>query len=150
MLTFSFAFAIICFAILLLFFSGLPNLKTCLLPHSVCLTEPDHKNRLAVILITFLYAIVAFWHLGNTDSPQTFVPMEGHSVRLTLLGSAKLNQLVLFPGVGQGEYLIESLIPVLFRIMLQSLNGNISLSQFRKTHATSASSALAESHGLEN
>ena len=108
MLTFSFAFAIICFAILLLFFSGLPNLKTCLLPHSVCLTEPDHKNRLAVILITFLYAIVAFWHLGNTDSPQTFVPMEGHSVRLTLLESAELNQLVLFPGVGQGEYLIES------------------------------------------
>ncbi|MBQ9662891.1 MAG: glycosyltransferase family 39 protein [Oscillospiraceae bacterium] len=107
MLTFSFAFAILCFAVLLLFFSGLPNLGTCELPCFDGETEPDHKNRLAVMLITLIYAFVAFWNLGSTDSPQSFVPMEGQSVRLDLPDNADIDRLVLFPGVGQGEYSIE-------------------------------------------
>lgn len=35
MLTPSFAFAVLTFVLLLLFFSGLPNLKTCELPHAL-------------------------------------------------------------------------------------------------------------------
>jgi len=107
MLTPSFAFAVLCFVLLLLFFSGLPNLKTCELPHSLKKNEPDRQNRLAVMIVTILYAICAFWNLGNTRSPQTFVPMEGRDVILRLPENCLPERLVLFPGVGQGNYSIE-------------------------------------------
>ena len=107
MLTPSFAYAVLCFVLLLLFFSGLPNLKTCELPHSLKKNEPDRQNRLAVMIVTILYAICAFWNLGNTRSPQTFVPMEGRDVILRLPENCLPERLVLFPGVGQGNYSIE-------------------------------------------
>ena len=107
MLTPSFAFAVLTFVLLLLFFSGLPNLKTCELPRMLMKNEPDRQNRLAVMLITLLYALCAFWNLGNTASPQTFAPMEGRDVILRLPGSTMPDRLVLFPGVGQGTYSIE-------------------------------------------
>ena len=107
MLTPSFAFAVLTFALLLLFFSGLPNLKTCELPRTLMKSEPDRLNRLAVMLITVLYAVCAFWNLGNTRSPQTFVPMEGRDVILRLPENTVPDRLVLFPGVGQGSYSVE-------------------------------------------
>ena len=107
MLTPSFAFAVLTFVLLLLFFSGLPNLKTCELPRTLMKSEPDRQNRLAVMLITVLYALCAFWNLGNTRSPQTFVPMEGRDVILRLPENTVPDRLVLFPGVGQGSYSIE-------------------------------------------
>ena len=107
MLTPSFAFAVLCFVLLLLFFSGLPNLKICELPHSLKKNEPDRQNRLAVMLVTILYAFCAFWNLGNTRSPQTFVPMEERDVILRLPENCIPDRLVQFPGVGQGNYSIE-------------------------------------------
>ena len=108
MLTVSFVFAVICFAFLLLFFTGVPNLRTCRLPLSSVTNEPDQiKNRLAVMLITLVYAVSAFWNLGNTRSPQTFVPMQERSVVMELREEQVPVQLVLFPGVGQGKYDIE-------------------------------------------
>ena len=107
MLTPSFAFAVVCFVLLLLFFSGLPNLRTCELPRTLMKSEPDRQNRLAVMLITVLYTLCAFWNLGNTASPQTFVPMEGRDVILRLPENTVPDRLVLFPGVGQGSYSVE-------------------------------------------
>ncbi len=107
MLTPSFAFAVLTFALLLLFFSGLPNLKTCELPRTLMKSEPDRQNRLAVMLISVIYAVCAFWNLGNTRSPQSFVPMEGRDVILRLPEDTVPDRLVLFPGVGQGTYSIE-------------------------------------------
>ena len=107
MLTPSFAFAVLTFALLLLFFSGLPNLRTCELPRTLMKSEPDRQNRLAVMLITVLYTLCAFWNLGNTRSPQSFVPMEGRDVILRLPENTVPDRLVLFPGVGQGSYSVE-------------------------------------------
>ena len=107
MLTPSFAFAVLTFVLLLLFFSGLPNLRTCELPPTLLKNEPDRQNRLAVMLIILLYALCAFWNLGNTASPQTFAPMEGRDVILRLPEGSVPDRLVLFPGVGQGSYSIE-------------------------------------------
>ncbi len=106
-LTFSFAFAVLCFLLLLVFFSGLPDLSICRLPGPSRKNEPDRQNRLAVLLLTLVYAVLAFWHLGNRESPQTFVPMAGQSVVLALPENALPTQLALFPGVGEGSYNIE-------------------------------------------
>ena len=99
-LTSSFAFVVLCFVLLLLFFSGLPDLSTCRLPWPTRKNEPDRQNRLAVLLITLIYAGFAFWNLGNTRSPRTFVPMQGSAVVLALPENALPTQLILFPGVG--------------------------------------------------
>ena len=107
MLTASFAFAVACFALLLLFYSGMPPLRSCELPAPGNLNEPDRQNRLAVMLITVVYAFAAFWNLGNTVSPQTFTPMEGRSAVFELTADEMPYRLVLFPGVGQGNYSVE-------------------------------------------
>ena len=107
MLTFSFAFAVLCFIFLILFFSGLPDLRICNLPYTKSEAEPDrHKNRLAVLIITIIYSLLTFWHLGNLQSPQSFVPMESNRFQISLPKSDTF-RLAIFPGVGQGEYSIE-------------------------------------------
>ena len=69
--------------LLIAFFSGLPLLSCCALPEA-CERRFDRRDALILALITLLYALVAFRNLGNTRSPESFVPMEGRSVVLTL------------------------------------------------------------------
>lgn len=109
MLTVSFIFAVICFVILLLFFSRVPNIRTCELPSTrQSDDEPDQKPfRLAVLLIMFVYALSSFWNLGSLQSPQTFVPMNERAAIVTLSEESVPDRLILFPGVGQGNYNIE-------------------------------------------
>ena len=93
--------------LLIAFFSGLPLLSRCALPEA-CERRFDRRDALILALITLLYALVAFWNLGNTRSPESFVPMEGRSVVLTLPEGAEAETLQLFPGVGIGGYAIET------------------------------------------
>ena len=55
-----------------------------------------------------VYGAVAFYHLGNTRSPEGFVPMEGRSVTLTLPEEGEPEEFWLFAGVGAGNYAIEA------------------------------------------
>ena len=111
MLSVAFVFAILCFAFLVFFFAGLPNLKTCELPNSRDFSENRRlKEYVPILWITLLYALAAFWNLGNCTSPESFMPMEGESVILDLTSEqyeAEPLTLILFPGVGIGEYDIE-------------------------------------------
>ena len=93
--------------LLIAFFSGLPLLSRCALPEA-CERRFDRRDALILALITLLYALVAFRNLGNTRSPESFVPMEGRSVVLTLPEGAEAETLQLFPGVGIGGYAIET------------------------------------------
>ncbi len=91
------------------FFSALPALKTCAPPrpskrHSRRLTRLDW---LLLDLLTLAYAAVAIWNLGNTDSPESFVQMEGREAVLTLPADAEPASLQLFCGVSTGSYEIE-------------------------------------------
>ncbi len=130
MLSISHLFALLCFGFLLFFFAGLPNLKTCPLPTYVqrnnrnqyragrikvnddCDTAQEyHDNKLryglALTAIILVYSVAAFWNLGNKESPETFAPMAGENAVLDFGASSKPSVLVLFPGVGIGEYQIE-------------------------------------------
>ena len=85
--------------LLLVFFLTLPNLNTCALP----LEQPPEGGRrrsrlpgaersrtlswadaLPILLITLVYAATAFFRLGSMTDPESFVPMAGQSVLLTL------------------------------------------------------------------
>ena len=111
MLSVAFIFAILCFAFLIFFFAGLPNLKTCELPNSRDFSENSRlKENVPVLVLTLIYTGAAFWNLGNSISPESFMPMEGECAILDLSSvryEAEPLTLILFPGVGIGEYDIE-------------------------------------------
>ena len=111
MLNASVLFAVLCFLALLLFFSGLPNLRTCDLPTGTAETvDPSKKRmleRVLILIVTLIYAFSAFWNLGNRQSPQSFILMEGKAVVLEISDPATEQVLALFPGIGIGTYLIE-------------------------------------------
>ena len=91
--------------LLIIFYLGLPDLHSCTL-------RGEGKRRLdrvdAALMagISLAYALVAFWNLGNTQSPESFVNMENRSVTVEL-GQGSADSLMLFSGVGIGEYTIE-------------------------------------------
>ena len=93
--------------LLFAFFALLPDLRRCELP---CAPVRRFTAADAVILalIMLVYGAVAFYHLGNTRSPEGFVPMEGRSVTLTLPEEGDPEALWLFAGVGAGNYAIEA------------------------------------------
>ena len=94
--------------LLTLFFLSLPDLRSC------ALTDPDKtRHRLgradAVIMavITLLYAGVAFWKLGNTESPESFVNMENRTESIELdINGGTVTHLMVYEGVGIGSYSI--------------------------------------------
>lgn len=111
MLTSSILFAVLCFLGLLLFFSGLPNITYCSLPpDSSEAFSSSGKKKIEILLvigITAAYAFFAFWNLGKTSSPQTFVSMAGKTITIEIEEEQRISQIALFPGVGAGNYQIE-------------------------------------------
>ena len=93
--------------LLIAFFSGLPLLSRCALPEARS-RRFDRRDGLFLAFVTLVYAAVAFWNLGDTRAPESFVPMEGRSVVLTLPEGAEAETLWLYPGVGIGSYAIET------------------------------------------
>ena len=108
MLNSTFLFTVVCFVFLIIFFAGLPDLKNCPLPGQMHDATGSNRRHAAITLaVTFLYAFAALWNLGNRTSPETFVPMSGKSAVIDFNGESSPDQIVLFPGVGTGEYQIE-------------------------------------------
>ena len=118
-------FPILTVLLLLCFALTLPDLRRCILP---CGEPPAARGRkgrrasapglpaadrsralgrrdlLPVLAITLVYALTAFFRLGDTAAPQSFVPMEGRSVEFLLPEGGFPSRILLYPGVGQGEY----------------------------------------------
>lgn len=94
--------------LLTLFFLSLPDLRSC------ALTDPDkarHKlgraDAIIMAVITLLYALVAFWKLGNTESPESFVNMENRTESIELdISGGTVTHLMVYEGVGIGSYSI--------------------------------------------
>ena len=94
--------------LLTLFFLSLPDLRSC------ALTDPDkarHKlgraDAVIMAVIMLLYALVAFWKLGNTESPESFVNMENRTARIELdISGGTVTHLMVYEGVGIGSYSI--------------------------------------------
>lgn len=102
------ALPVICVGLIVLFFAGLPNLKHCALPSATAAERGFRRADLAPLLvITLIYGAFAFCGLGNRQSPESFVPMSGESAVISLPDGAVPSSIMLFSGVGSGEYEIE-------------------------------------------
>ena len=107
---------------------SLPDLKNCTLKrdeaHSHTLTRID---ALIMAIICLLYGAVAFFRLGNTQSPESFVNMENKTAEITLdLNGGQVSHLMLYTGIGIGDYYIE---------YTTDGSDHYVLGQFRQSHA---------------
>ena len=102
---------------------AMPNPLRCTLPGELPPTtkngrrhEPMSRDRsralsrrdiLPLLLVTLLYAFAAFFRLGSTAAPQSFVPMEGQEATIELPEGVYPSRILLYPGVGMGSYALE-------------------------------------------
>ena len=92
--------------LIVLFFLGLPGLKTVSLPQA----RDRHMGRrdaLFITLLTLLYAAVAFWNLGDSRAPQTVRSLDGESALIDLGGQETVSRVQFYTGIGQGSYTFE-------------------------------------------
>ena len=87
------------------FYLGLPPLGNCPLPSPGTKKDNWRLDALLMAAITGVYALTAFYDLGDTTAPQSFVPMAGHEAVFAL--SEHPAELMLYTGVGMGGYRIE-------------------------------------------
>ena len=91
--------------LLIIFYLHLPDLQSCSLQrpggHRL-----DRVDAALMAGISLVYACVAFWNLGDTRAPESFVNMEQRSATVELEESGA-RELMLYCGVGIGEYSIE-------------------------------------------
>ena len=114
--------------LLMVFFLALPELK-----YSI-LKDPEREryaikraDALIMALISLCYGAVAFYRLGNMDSPESFVDMRDKTAYLELeLSEERVTRLMLYTGIGIGGYTIE-----------YTTDGvdNYVLAEFKQSHA---------------
>ena len=90
------------------FFLFLPALKDCALPASrgkKLSREAKTLERIAVALVTLLYAFTAFSHLGDRAAPQSgYRFSEGESVTLELKENSELSRAMVYSVIGTGGF----------------------------------------------
>ena len=91
--------------LLIIFYLGLPDLHSCRLKREGG-RRLDRLDAALMAGISLVYACVAFWNLGDTQAPESFVNMEQRSVTVELEESGA-SELMLYSGVGIGEYTME-------------------------------------------
>ncbi len=91
--------------LLIIFFMYLPDLRRCTLPEfGIKKYQRGLAPHLPILIISLVYAMLAFYNLGNKSSPESFHNMQGESVLLELTEAEQVSHLMLFPGVGMGNY----------------------------------------------
>lgn len=98
-------FPVLTAALILLFYLCLPPLQSCAMPKR---SRSGRGERLAVALVTLLYALAAFSHLGDTRAPQSsHVFSEGESLTLELDGTHELSRAMAYSVLGTGGYTLS-------------------------------------------
>ena len=68
----------------------------------------EWKDALPLLLLTAVYAVTAFWSLGNTSAPQSFLQLqEGETVTFTARETFSLSRVEYYTGLWTGSYRLE-------------------------------------------
>ena len=99
-------FLLLTLALIGAFFCFLPPLKSCALPSArgkKLSREAKSGERIAVILVTLLYALAAFSHLGDAKAPQTsHIFSDGEEFVLELEEDSELSRAMVYSVIGAG------------------------------------------------
>ena len=116
-----------CFLLIAVFFMLLPDLRSCALGGKNAARRLGKTDALLMALLALGYAALAFTGLGNTESPQSFVNMEGRSAALRPgANGGAVSRLMVFTGVGIGRYTID---------YIDDAGGSIPLAELEQSHA---------------
>ena len=103
-------FPILTAALICVFYLFLPPLQSCALPSAARgkARSAASGERLAVLLVTLLYAFTAFFRLGERSAPQTsLVFSEGGGIELELEEAHELGGAMLYSVIGTGGYTLS-------------------------------------------
>ena len=108
---FTLLFPILTALLIMGFFCFLPPLQSCVLPVRADIKPRRAASRgeaLAVVLVTLLYAIAAFSHLGDRSAPQSSLAFtEGDSLTLELDGTHELSRAMAYSVLGTGGFAVS-------------------------------------------
>ena len=102
----TYLFPIAAALLIVLFYLGLPDLKTIPLPGDGG-KDLSRRDALPLTLITLVYALVAFWNLGDAQAPQTVRSLDNESALIELDGETPIARMLIYTGIGQGSYTFE-------------------------------------------
>lgn len=75
---------------------------------SAPLHRMQKKDALPLLLLTVVYAATAFWNLGNTQAPQSYLNMKsGDSVTFTTSETVSISRIEYYTGLWTGSYELE-------------------------------------------
>ena len=98
----TYLFPIAAALLIVLFYLGLPDLKTIPLPGDGG-KDLSRRDALPLTLITLVYALVAFWNLGDTQAPQTVRSLDNESALIELDGETPIARMLIYTGMRIGE-----------------------------------------------
>ena len=93
--------------LIVLFFAGLPALQVCPPPQKLADGRRGWRSHWFILLLTLVYTVVAFVHLGDTRAPQSFRRLNSEYAVLELDEPAPIGRVMLYTGIVQGSYTIE-------------------------------------------
>ena len=104
-------FPVLTTALIGAFYCFLPALRRCALP-GARRRKPSRESRtgerIAVVLVTLLYALAAFSHLGDREAPQSSIVFSpGESMTLELDGTYEISGAMAYCVIGTGEFAIS-------------------------------------------
>ena len=94
----TYLFPIAAALLIVLFYLGLPDLKTIPLPGDGG-KDLSRRDALPLTLITLVYALVAFWNLGDTQAPQTVRSLDNESALIELDGETPIARMLIYTGI---------------------------------------------------
>ena len=98
-------YPVIVFALIALFFMAMPELDK--RDELFCKHRLTRTDLLIMALITLVFGFVDFWNLGNTKSPESFADFSRNTAEIQFDFPVSPKRILLFSGVGTGEYTIE-------------------------------------------
>ncbi len=103
----TYVFPILVFLLIALFFIGCPSLKQADLRKNKR-SDFCRRDALALSLIVIVYAVFAFYNLGDTKAPQSFHHFQSSDTAVLDLGAeTQVDELLFYSGLNTGSYKLE-------------------------------------------
>lgn len=93
--------------LIVIFFAGLPALQICPPPKKLADDKRGWRSHRFILLLTFVYTVVAFVNLGDLRAPQSFRQLDNEYADVELAEPSPIGRVMLYTGIVQGSYTLQ-------------------------------------------